>query len=606
MTKKRANTTTTPEEFLAPEPRRDRQGSSPDPQQEFLEEGVSHLSDSSNSSARGAVRTSTVDLTDLQARRNARKARQAREAEDRRTLMLELEATKANFEAMQGEMERLKSAVPPKPDQLPGFRGPLPALDQGPPSVLGSGTLPPEPPLSEDAQRDANRRHLMDKCSEDFRRRDPMKLQPFPQPFVGAPSQDLDEFFLRFEVRANIGNWTDQDKVMGLSYCLDKGAALAYQRLISNGELASATFADAMAKLRAMFPHSSLSKTQAIANFAAIKQRKEESIVEYAERFQTAMMRAGYRDDAGDDVPFNRFCESVRKELRDRLLTMTMETAAPHPLRSAIAEAMRLESRLNWSLGDQDNSSESEDGTSKSRKRKRATRVEDDRDEPDYGEDRRIQTAKRVVRAVATTPDVNHLAPQQHLDVQGEQQQGETTAVLRQVKALLDTTSAIATRMQETQAREIQNPRPRLPRHDDPPGGPRMSDATMRCYNCSQLGHRSAVCPLRRTSRPGPYPTWKSRQDQQVQRHYDDRDAHRRPDYGRAPYDLNRDRARQDDRDRDRRCEDREPPAKKSELSIDDKAALAQVAHLLRSVTVSSGRTTAASPAGAVKGDRPN
>ena len=606
MTKKRANTTTTPEEFVAPEPRRGRRTEHDqlDPQQEFLEEGVSHLSDSTDSSSlRAAGRNLPTDLPDRQARRIARKARLAREAADRRALLLELEAAKANVEAMQAEMDRIKTAEVPRPEPPPPSATP----SRGPSPAPTAPTLGTYGTLSADAQRDANRRHLMDKCSDDFRRRDPMKLQPFPHPFVGAPSQDLDEFFLRFEVRANIGNWTDQDKVMGLSYCLDKGAALAYQRLISNGELSGATYADAMLKLRAMFPHSSVSKTQAIANFASIKQRKEESIVEYAERFQTAMLRAGYRDE-GDDVPFNRFCESVRKELRDRLLTMTMETAAPHPLRSAIAEAMRLESRLNWgSGGGRDDSSDSEGDNTKSRKRKRVFQIEEG--EPDV-EDRRPQTAKRVVRAIANPTDYTGSGVAAQQSEARPEQQAETTAVLRQVKALLDTTTAIATRMRETQARETQDLRPRQPRHEDMMDGPRPMDVTMRCYNCSQMGHRSANCPQppKKVARQGSYPSWKGRSDQQG-RQPDERDTYRRPDYGRAPNDANRDRARQEDRDRDRdrdrRREDRGPAGKK-ELSMDDKTALAQVAHLLRSVTSTSGRTTSSSSSAASKGDRPN
>ncbi len=39
------NTTTAPEDFAAPEPRRDRNTNLPNLEHEFLEEGVSHISD---------------------------------------------------------------------------------------------------------------------------------------------------------------------------------------------------------------------------------------------------------------------------------------------------------------------------------------------------------------------------------------------------------------------------------------------------------------------------------------------------------------------------------------------------------------------------------
>jgi hypothetical protein len=75
-----------------------------------------------------------------------------------------------------------------------------------------------------------------------------------------------------------------------------------------------------------------------------MKQRSRESITEYSERFQTTLERAErYQGALAPTAVFNRFCSSLRKELRESLRFLRLEALGTHPLHGAIAEAIRME-----------------------------------------------------------------------------------------------------------------------------------------------------------------------------------------------------------------------------------------------------------------------
>ena len=255
--------------------------------------------------------------------------------------------------------------------------------------------------LSE-AEKDVNRRGLLAKCSSEFRRHDLTKVMSIPNPFSGSQGQDIDDFLIRFEVRANNCGWSEQDKVMGLAYHLDKGAALAYQRMIANGELADANFNDAVAFLRAKYPQASPSGDQLVAIFRSLRQRKGESVTEFAERFQSALQRTErFQGQMSAAAVITRFRASLRNSLRAQLRQVKLETLGLHPLNGMIAEAAHMEIQLLQ----EGNLSEDDSDEAPVPKRKRNVR-EDELDELDP----RPQTAKRVVRAIAA-PEEPWLTP---------------------------------------------------------------------------------------------------------------------------------------------------------------------------------------------------
>ena len=103
--------------------------------------------------------------------------------------------------------------------------------------------------------------------------------------------------------------------------------------------------------------------------------------------------------------------------------------------------------------------------------------------------------------------------------------------MLRQVKALLDTTNAIATRMQETQFRNAEEPYQRDPTNHGRtsfrprPRSPPPLRPPMTCYNCGKRGHKAAECFSRRPlyqgsnrhgDRRDSYPTHRGQQDRPI------------------------------------------------------------------------------------------
>jgi hypothetical protein len=471
-------------------------------------------------------------------------------------------------EALLGELKAARDQLQAVTDALLKNQAP----EQPPSSTVAVSSLNRVPLFSaqpgtsslSDHQKDANRRALLARCSEEFKRCDPLKQQPFPNPFTGSAVQDLDEFLIRFEVRANNCNWTEHDKVMGLAFYLDKGAALAYQRMIANGELATATFSDAVAKLRRLFPQAALTDEQAMGTFMAMRQRRNESVTDYSERFQTTLARAErYQGTLSPVAIFNRFCTSLRKELRDALRFLKAEAMDQHPLQGAIAEAMRIEARLiqeDATEGDEDSQDEA-----RSRSLKRRYNDIDNESES------RPQVAKRVVRAI--TKD-DEMPQQQPTLVSPSEKPEEGLVVLRQVKTLLDTTHAIATRMQETQHRDAEEryrgdyrPPPYHPRSPPPLRPP------MTCFSCGRVGHKAVDCLLRKPLRPN-----SNRIPDQSPR---SRASHSRP-YSRSTYERPGQRTDGPQTRSDVQAE----PRIQRQLAEEDRQALARTMALLRAAGV--------------------
>ncbi len=412
-----------------------------------------------------------------------------------------IRSARAELAAAAEENARLKEALAvkvPEPDIQPGAGARRVFYDQ-------TTSQPTE------AEKDANRRALLAKCSEGFRKLDLTKVQSIPSPFSGGQGQDLDEFLVRFEVRANNCGWTEQDKVLGLAYHLDKGAALAYQRMIANGELASATFNDAVAYLRAKYPQASPSGDQLVTIFRNLRQRKGESVAEFAERFQSALVRAErFQGPMSAAAVITRFRASLRDSLRAQLRQVKLESLGAQPLNGMIAEAIHMETLLlqegNYSDGESDDAPAT--------KRKRVNR-EDDLDELDP----RPQTAKRVVRAVATEDEPWRPAHPTALRTETTPPpptQEDISQVLRQVKAVVETTQAVAARMHETQARAEADDRTKQARAE-PQTDYRRRDSTAICFKCGKPGHRALECRNTRYDRDDRHGRNGDRRDQQRQ-----------------------------------------------------------------------------------------
>ena len=402
-----------------------------------------------------------------------------------RHLVREMRQTKAQLANAAAEVARLKDSIAALDRDPVATRELLTTTSTGArrPEVQGINTSA----LTE-TEKDANRRALLARCSDEFRRHDLTKVQSIPNPFSGAAGDDFDEFLVRFEVRANNCGWTDQDKVMGLVYHLDKGAALAYQRMIANGELAEATFIDAVALLRNKYPQASPSGDQQVAMFRNLRQRKGESVAEFAERFQTALARAERFQGAMTVAAIiTRFRASLRGTLRAQLRQVKLEALGSQPLAGMIAEATHMETQL---LQEGHESDAEDDDVPALSKRKRVQREDEFEDF-----DQRPQTAKRVVRAI-TAPEVpwqdaSAVRPQVVVPRPMSDEMGQ---VLRQVKAVVETTQAVATRMQETQARDAED-RARFQRMPPPPPVIQHRDGPpIVCYKCGRLGHIARDC----------------------------------------------------------------------------------------------------------------
>ena len=442
--------------------------------------------------------------------------------------------------------------------------------------------------LSE-TEKDANRRALLAKCSTEFRRHDLTKVQSVPNPFSGGQGQDLDDFLVRFEVRANNCGWSEQDKVLGLAYHLDKGAALAYQRMMSNGELADANFNDAVAFLRAKYPQASPSGDQLVTIFRNLRQKKGESVTEFAERFQSALTRTErFQGLMSATAVISRFRASLRNSLRAQLRQVKLEALGPHPLNGMIAEAAHMEIQLLQ----EGNVSDDDSDELPVPKRKRVIR-EDELDDLDP----RPQTAKRVVRALEATEEPWRSpapTPPQKEQVQpARPAQDEISQVLRQVKAIVETTQAVATRMQETQAREAED-RARQARQEPPAENRERRSTTTTCFKCGKQGHWAAECRSTRPDRDG-QGRYDRRdgppRDQQPQRN-DNRYAPYRPpprqggyrdqgqrDHRRAPDDRDHRREPRRDQPRDRPAEE---PRQQRQLTDEERRVLTRSAEILQ------------------------
>lgn len=419
-----------------------------------------------------------------------RSAKRPKALPSRKQLLVAMKDAKRQLARATAEVSRLKSVAVARELPRPGGGGSSVGSQEGSARLCSAGTR-------SEAEKDANRRALLAKCSEEFRRHDLTKVQAIANPFSGGPGQDLDEFLLRFEVRANNCGWTDQDKVLGLAYHLDKGAALAYQRMIANGELADAAFADAVSYLRQKYPQASPSGDQLVSIFRSLKQRKGESVTEFAERFQMALTRTErFQGPMSATAVITRFRASLRESIRAQLRQVKLESLGHQPLDAMIAEATHMEAQL---LQEGMLSDAEEEEAPYGGKRRRLGR-DDDNDDLDP----RPQTAKRVVRAIAedrdvhakAVPMVDREAPRPVFDEMGN--------VLRQVKAIVDTTQAVAVRMQETQAREAEERAqqravaPVFQASMFPVQGPPQRQ---QCFRCGLAGHWASECRAPRPER---------------------------------------------------------------------------------------------------------
>ena len=571
MTKSRANKYSAPEDS-----RRKRRPTDPDPDRDFVElpgfdgaieeEGVSPVLPE-------CVESSVA--TDVPPAETRVKSKRTIPGLKPRAV-LEIRSARRELAAATAEVARIKDALTIKEREF------------GIQSGCGSRRATDERGVSQltEAEKDFNRRALLAKCSEEFRRHDLTKVQSIQNPFSGSQGQDLDDFLVRFEVRANNCGWTEQDKVLGLAYHLDKGAALAYQRMIANGELADATFNDAVTFLRAKYPQASPSGDQLVTMFRNLRQRRGESVAEFAERFQSALARTErFQGPMSAAAVITRFRASLRDTLRAQLRQVKLETLGAQPLNAMIAEATHMETQL---LQEGSLSDEEEDEIPQV-KRKRIVRDEELDDQ-----DSRPQTAKRVVRALAAPeePWVTGPTTSQRMEpVSQRPAQEEIGQVLRQIKAIVETTQAVATRMQETQSREAEE-RVRQARAAQGGAPPRRDRASV-CYKCGKQGHWASECRSLRVDRNG-------------HGRHDHREPHRNPEpyrgasrqeFYRPPprYDGNRYRGHRDQRrpanDRDHRREqpqDRQrdrhaaEPRHPQAMADEDRRALQRSAEILQ------------------------
>ncbi len=330
---------------------------------------------------------------------------------------------------------------------------------------------------------DANREALFDKCSENFKRHYHSRQQPFSAPFSGAKSQSLDEFLGRFNLWANRFRWTEQDKVFGLQMALDGSAAKTYDRLVANGSLLDTGLDGATQKLRAAFPASSLSQTQAIAKFSQLFQGMEETVTDYSERFRDAMEQTTISEDSALAIAL--WCESVREDIRPHLMRFIPDDDAPgpHPLSQAIAEAARVERNTKRTA--------SASSEWPGEKRRRVSFVEDVDSEPATGR-------RTAVRAIGVAPLPAEIGPEVSTVNSFDFLSAALEPTLRQMRALCDTRQAVATRMQETQMRAAAVPPPPafLPTNQLLPQMPVFQEQGPRCFQCNQMGHRRHNCPM--------------------------------------------------------------------------------------------------------------
>jgi hypothetical protein len=509
--------------------------------------------------------------------------------------VLEIRSARRELAAAAAEVARLKDAL---------------AVRESEPSVQpegGSRRSADERGVGQltEAEKDFNRRALLAKCSEEFRRHDLTKVQSIQNPFSGSQGQDLDDFLVRFEVRANNCGWTEQDKVLGLAYHLDKGAALAYQRMIANGELADANFNDAVTYLRAKYPQASPSGDQLVTMFRNLRQRRGESVAEFAERFQSALARTErFQGPMSAAAVITRFRASLRDALRAQLRQVKLETLGAQPLNAMIAEATHMETQL---LQEGSLSDEEEDEVPLV-KRKRTVR-DDELDDMDP----RPQTAKRVVRALGAPEEPWRTGPataQRTEPVPQHPAQEEIGHMLRQVKAIVETTQAVATRMQETQSREVEE-RARQARAAQGGNHPRRDPASV-CFKCGRQGHWASECRNprfdrdgqgrydRREQQRGPEP-YRGASRQEFYRpppRYDGNRYQGHRDQRRPTYDRDHRREQPRDQPRDRHAaEPRQPRA----IADEDRRALQRSAELLQGAL-----QAAMAPAPTQNSQRPN
>ncbi len=457
------------------------------------EEGVGEFVDPYSDIRPGFAVRSDGDIKRLQ-----KKLRQLRRLQKEHELAA-LEKAQARLTSRAGEARGRDPS--PEPTEAEHQRQPSTAMIPLSTSAVISSTsavLPPPPLTKTSAAKsgstvgslaetlsqgdmDANRETLFEKCSDNFKRHYHTRQQPFSAPFTGAKSQSLDEFLGRFNLWANRFRWTEQDKVFGLQMALDGSAAKTYDRLVANGSLLDLGLDGATQKLRAAFPASSLSQTQAIARFSQLFQGGEETVTDYSERFRDAMEQTTITEDSA--LALALWCESVREDIRPHLMRFIPDDDAPgpHPLSQAIAEAARVER----------NTKRATSTTSEwpGEKRRRVS-FEDTDGEPATGR-------RTAVRALGIAPLPAEIGPEANAVNSFDFLSAALEPTLRQMRALCETQQVVAARMQESHMRAAAPPPPVfIPTNQLLPQMPVSQEQGPRCFQCNQMGHRRHNCPM--------------------------------------------------------------------------------------------------------------